>query len=227
MGLAPGRRGGQVSAAPEDGRTGGLGEAAAASPFERFTPADVHDLITQFPLAWVCARTAEPATSLLPLLGDYDAEGRLCELVGHMSRRNPLAAALANDPRALVLFQGPQGYVSPEHAGRRDWAPTWNYAQLCIEAQVRFMPDETGVAVRRLVDTMEAGRSAPWGVEELGHRYQAMERQIVGFRARVTHLCGRFKLGQDESPETVRAIIASTPDAGLASWMRRFNPDRL
>ena len=27
------------------------------------------------------------------------------------------------------------------HAGRRNWGPTWNYAQLVIAAEVEFLPD--------------------------------------------------------------------------------------
>lgn len=217
-----------MSAAPEDGRTGPRADKTLASPFERFGPADVRDLIAEFPLALLAVAAGSDApASLLPLLGDFDEAGRLVELVGHMSRRNPLRAALEADPRAWVQVQGPQGYISPEQAGRRDWAPTWNYAQLWIEAQVAFTPEETGAAVRRLVETMEAGRAAPWGVDELGDRYAAMEGQIIGFRARVTRVHGRFKLAQDEAPETARAIIAATGDCPLARWMTRFNAGRL
>ena len=129
---------------PKDGRS-----SSEASIFERFSPDDVRELVREYPLAWVFARGAEdPAPSLLPLLGDYDALGRLVGLVGHMSRRNPLVEAFSHDPRALILFQGPSAYVSPDQAGRRDWAPTWNYAQLSIEATVRITPTETDAAIR-------------------------------------------------------------------------------
>ncbi|HEX3367454.1 FMN-binding negative transcriptional regulator [Phenylobacterium sp.] len=217
-----------MSAASEDRRTAERAGEARAAPFEQFGPADVRDLIAEYPLASLGVRAgSEAPASLLPLLGDYDAAGRLVELVGHMARRNPLRAALEADPGAWIQVQGPQGYISPEQAGRRDWAPTWNYAQLWIEAQVTFTPEETGAAVRRLVETMEAARAAPWSVEELGRRYTVMEGQIIGFRARVTRVHGRFKLAQDEAPEIARAIIAATRDPGLGRWMTRFNADRL
>ena len=217
-----------MSTAPGGPPAEGPSEAAVATPFEDFAAADVRDLIAEFPLAWVCAvDTAAAAPSLLPLLGDYDEAGRLTRLIGHMGRRNPLVAALTVDPRALILFQGPQGYVSPEQAGRRDWAPTWNYAQLCVTAEVRFTPEETDLAVGRLVDTMEAGRGVPWRVEELGDRFSTMARQIIGFRADVTGLNGRFKLAQDEAAPTARAIVAACPDPVLARWMTRFNAGRL
>lgn len=218
-----------MGTAPDDADSGRLAEARGADkPFARFGTSDIRDLIAEFPLAWVCARGAAPVqASLLPLIGEYGPDGRLSQLVGHMARRNPLAAALSAAPDAVLLFKGPDGYVSPEQAGRRDWAPTWNYAQLCIEAQVSFRPEETDAAVARLVEVMEAGRAAPWGPGELGARYELMARQIIGFRAEVTGLSGAFKLGQDEAPETLRCIFDRTDDPALVRWMRRMNEGRL
>ena len=191
--------------------------------FETYRDADVRDLIAEYPLAWVCAAGSGMASaSLLPLLGEYDANGRLTHLLGHMARRNALFAELSAAPRSLILFQGPQAYISPEHAGRRDWAPTWNYAQLRIEAEVEFLPEETAMSVEVLTDAMEQGRAAPWQVSEIGPRYDGMVRAIVAFRARVTEVHGRFKLGQDEARPTFERIAASHEDAALVRWMQRF-----
>jgi transcriptional regulator len=195
--------------------------------FDQFDDNDVRDLIGEFPLAWLCAADGRADhASLLPLLGAYDARGRLTDLIGHMARRNPLFDVLTASPRALILFRGPEGYVSPEHAGKRDWGPTWNYAQLRIEADVAFEPDQTGAALDMLVDAMEHDRAAPWQARELGERYPKMKQAVIAFRARVTKLTGTFKLGQDEQTETLRAILANLPDPSLVVWMRRFNRER-
>lgn len=198
--------------------------ARQTDPFERFSRADVRALIEEYPLAWVCAPSAHafPA-SLLPLLPEYDASGVLTALIGHLGRRNALVPALTADPRAAILFKGPDAYVSPEYAGRRDWAPTWNYAQLSIEAEVWFSAEETEVAVERLVEVMETGRAEPWRAHELGPRREVMMGQIIGFRAKVKALSGRFKLGQDETPDTLQAIVESTGEPALARWMQRMN----
>lgn len=196
------------------------------TPFERYSDADVQALIVEYPLAWVSAAASPVVASLLPLIGEVDGEGRLVTLIGHCGRSNPLHAALAADPRAVLLFRGPQGYVSPEHAGRRDWGPTWNYAQLMIEAEIHFDSGLTEESLDVLADAVEAGRPAPWRKEELGPRYAGMLDLIIGFRAQVTSLQGRFKLGQDERPETLRAILATHPDAELRRWIERFNPGR-
>lgn len=195
-------------------------------PFERFGDADVQALIADYPLASVVASARPAVTSLLPLIGEYDAGGRLVTLIGHLARSNPLHGALAADPRAVLLFRGPQGYVSPEHAGRRDWGPTWNYAELVIEAEVRFDDALTEEALDVLIEAMERGRAAPWRSSELGPRYIGMRERIIGFRAHVTGVSGRFKLGQDERPETLRSILATYPDPALRCWMERFNRGR-
>ena len=195
--------------------------------FDRFENADVRALVEAFPLAWVCGGAAgELDASLLPLIGVFDGEGRLVELIGHLMRSNPLYGALQRDPRATILFTGPDAYVSPEHAGRRDWAPTWNYGQLKISAEIAFDDALTEMSLRVLVDAMEAGRPVPWHVDELGERYRAMLGRIIGFRATVTGLTGKFKLGQDEESGTLHHILQVLPDAETANWMRRFNKGR-
>ncbi|RSY84744.1 FMN-binding negative transcriptional regulator [Sphingomonas koreensis] len=195
--------------------------------FERFGDADVRALIEGYPLAWVCGGGAGALeASLLPLIGVYDGEGRLIELIGHLMRSNPLHAALTADPRATILFSGPDAYVSPEHAGRRDWAPTWNYAQVKIGAEIAFDEALTETSLKVLIDAMEAGRAKPWSVEELGPRYRGMLTRIIGFRARVTALSGKFKLGQDEDDATLHAILGALPDAQSVAWMKRFNGGR-
>jgi transcriptional regulator len=202
-------------------------EAPKAPRFERFDDDDVRALIEAYPLAWVCAGSgAAIEASQLPLIGVYDDAGRLTELIGHLMRSNWLYPALTVAPDATILFAGPDAYVSPEHAGRRDWAPTWNYAQLRIGAEIAFDEDFTEYSLQVLIDAMEAERAQPWDIGELGARYHAMLGRIIGFRARVTSLSGKFKLGQDENPATLNAILANLPDAAMSAWMRRFNKGR-
>lgn len=196
-------------------------------PFSKFGAADVRALIEGYPLAWVLVPGSDGmAASQLPLIGEYDDEGQLVALIGHLGRANPLAGQLAASRRATILFDGPNGYVSPEHAGRRDWAPTWNHAHVKVAAEVEIDPALTEMSLNVLTDAMERDRADPWHSGEIANRYQGMLQAIIGFRATVTAIEGRFKLGQDERPDTLHAILASQGDAELARWMRRFNDGR-
>jgi transcriptional regulator len=198
------------------------------SPFEQYTSRDVIDLINEYPLAWVCPTHADGTlATLLPLLPETDSDGRLISLLGHMARRNPLHAALASDSRALVLFTGPQAYVSPARVSEPDWGPTWNYAQARITTTVRFLPDAGGEALHTLLAAMEAIEPTGWTTDKLGARYAPMERAIIAFRAEVVRCEARFKLGQDERPERLQEILTRHPDRALVRWMRRFNKERI
>nr|WP_038281349.1 FMN-binding negative transcriptional regulator [Pacificimonas flava] len=188
--------------------------------------ADAQRLIEERPLAWVSA-PLHGEGSLLPLVARYDAIGRPAELIGHFARRNPLAAIVEEDPRVEILFKGPDAYVSPRHVGRRDWGPTWNYAQLHIIGDLFIEEALTEEALRLLIEKVEAGAEAAWSAEELGARYETLLAHIVGFRIQVGSVSGRFKLGQDEAAEDLSRIIANSPDRELAHWMRTANRGRL
>ena len=195
------------------------------------TPADLLRLIAYHPLAWIVSHTdgGFDATPL-PLLAETGMDGELVSLLGHYARRNPQVGQLRAAPRALILFSGPHGYVSPELVSQPQWAPTWNYAVAAIAVDVEFVAEETAGAVGELVDTMEASRRAPWSMDQVGDRLEPMMAQIIAFRAHVRHVDARFKLGQDERPDVFNDILrglAIQGDAALAQWMRDFNAERL
>ena len=200
----------------------------APSLFERYHAQDIVDLIASYPLAWVVAADGDAHhASLLPLLSERDADGHVVSLLGHLARTNALFDELRRAPKALILFTGPHGYISPASVSDRCWAPTWNYAQVRIEADIHF--DEQGIdsALETLVDAMERGRENPWRIAEMGARYAGMAGAVIAFRATIGRLEGRFKLGQDEKPATLAEILARRPDDDLSHWMRRFNRARL
>jgi|TARA_R100000501_G_scaffold13654_4_gene25013 transcriptional regulator len=187
---------------------------------------DARKLIAERPLAWVSS-PAHFEGSLLPLIATYDASGRPQELIGHFARRNALVPIVETDPRVNVLFTGPDSYISPRHAGRRDWGPTWNYAQLHIQGELIVEDGLTEAALEMLIDKVEAGADSPWGAQELGRRYEVLLAHIVGFRIRVEKVSGRFKLGQDEDLKDLQNILANLPAPDLVRWMRDANAERL
>ncbi len=70
---------------------------------------------------------------------------------------------------------------------------------------------------------MEGDRRKPWNIGQMGPRYPLVAKRIVGFRAHVRAVHGRFKLGQDESPRTLSDILSGLEDASLTRWMKDFN----
>lgn len=189
-----------------------------------FVPADPNRaatmLIDHYPLAWVVSSRFN--ASPLPLLAECSNNGALASLLGHCGRTNPLVADLTEDPKGLILCNGPSGYIAPALVATDDWAPTWNFATLRIEVDIMFVPDETESSVERLLDHMERGAPERWTTVALGARRDALLSRIIAFRATVRHLDVRFKLGQDERPAILDQIIASHADRTLAAWMDQF-----
>ncbi|PCI53269.1 MAG: transcriptional regulator [Alphaproteobacteria bacterium] len=197
--------------------------------FSQYQNEDVRRLIAEYPLAWIISPMATTsAASLLPLIGKYDAGGTLIALIGHMAVANPLNAVFTDNPTAMILFNGPQGYISPNYAGPRNWGPTWNYATLRIEAQIHMGKDMTEYALGVLIDQCEKHLKQPWTATELEGRYEGLLTFIIGFEAKIDALHATFKLGQDEKISIINNIIDAHPDPELRTWMQSFkNKDGL
>src|SRR5215472_1606526 len=101
---------------------------------------EIRRLTLEHPLAWVVSGEGKTARATpLPLRPILDAAGQVARLIGHFPRANPQVDALRRDGRALVLFQGPDAYVSPSWFGDRAQAPTWNYAAAQFLVEIAFV----------------------------------------------------------------------------------------
>ncbi len=200
-----------------------------------FQPTDTKALgefIRQHPLASLVSCLGDDIEATpLPLLADLDAEGRVVELIGHMARSNRHVEMLEQNPRAIAIFLGANGHISPSWMDDRTQAPTWNYetAHFVVDISFAKTQDETAQAVARLVTTMEEGRPKPWQSSELGPRYDKLIKHIVGFRASIVDARIKFKLGQNERPDVYADILSgleATGETALADAMRRHNAER-
>lgn len=199
--------------------------------YEKYAPrsdADIHRLVREQPLAWVVSGLGDEVRATpLPIRPHFGPDGRLEQLLGHFARSNPQLEGLRRDPRAMILFLGPNGYISPSWMADRSQAPTWNYAsaQFLVELELADDPDSVAFLLRDLIGAMESGRPKAWSVEEMGERYKSLSRGVVGFRARILEVRARFKLGQDERDDVFADIMAGLEATGateLRDWMAAF-----
>lgn len=205
-----------------------------ASPelFASREDADIERLIAQAPLAWVASfEGGEPMATPLPLMALPRSPGGERVLLGHFARSNPQVERLRCAPLALVLFLGPNAYVSPSWMADRTQAPTWNYACLQMRARIVFddRPEAALEAVSLLSAAMEEGRANAWSPTEMGPRLERLARGVVAFRATVLSTQAKFKLGQDERDDVFADILkglTQNDEVAVESWMRRY-ADRL
>jgi transcriptional regulator len=79
----------------------------------------------------------EPFATHLPIL--LGSEGDRDVLFGHVARANPHWKAFG--ARALMIFSGPHGYVSPSWYETRPNVPTWNYVTVHAYGTPQVMED--------------------------------------------------------------------------------------
>jgi len=191
-----------------------------SDPFDQVKPDDLARLIDGYPLAWVLPAAGPALATPMPVLAEHAADGAPHSLLGHLPLAHPLVATLRTDPRALFLFQGPHAYVSPAWLTDKDWAPTWNFAVAKLTADVVLDEGLTDEALRRTVVHMERDKADPWTVDQMGARYESLKRRVIGFRAAITGISARFKLGQDEKPAVFGEILTGLGDHPIAAWMK-------
>lgn len=180
--------------------------------------AAMHALIRSTGLTTLVTATADgPVATPLPMYLVAE-EGPNGTLYGHIARANP-QWRLPTLGDAMILFMGPDAYVSPSlYPGKRDHGkvvPTWNYVAVHAYGPVTFFedPDRLLDVVTRLTTMHEAGRASPWAVSDAPADYVSMMlKGIVGVRVPITRLDGKRKLSQNREAAD-RAGVA----AGLAA----------
>lgn len=205
----------------------------SSGPFTTITDTDVADLVTKHPLALLASSgDAGLRITPLPMRIERVVGADIVSFTGHMGRANAQVAALRANPTASLLFLGPHGYVSPSWLSDRTQAPTWNYAYANFSVQIEFLDDAASLEriVRDLVDAMETGRERAWSVDDMQARYALLATRIIAFRATVTGVESKFKLGQDEREDVYPEIISGLGKEGgheeLIAMMQLFNAHR-
>ncbi|HEX4848815.1 MAG TPA: FMN-binding negative transcriptional regulator [Novosphingobium sp.] len=144
----------------------------------------------------------------------------------HISRGNALAKHLAGST-ALVVVNGPDGYVSPRWYSDPAQVPTWNYVALELEGRVRRMDAEATLAlVTDLSDKHEArvAEGTPWTMDKLPpEKLRGLLAGIVGFELEVQAWRETVKLSQNKDAaerERLAAGLESEGAVGIAQLMR-------
>ena len=168
-------------------------------------------LMKAHPLATLIRGGTELAADILPLEVERAGEG--WRITGHVARANPLWREADGQP-VLALFQGPQGYVSPNwypsKAQHGKAVPTWNYTMVQAHGTLRAFDDAQWLRafVTRLTERHEGGRAAPWHVTDSPADFiDTMLKAIVGIEIEVTRLEGKFKLSQNRSAEDRTGVV--------------------
>ena len=176
---------------------------------QQFDETDVtvmHRLIRSHPLGTVVTMTAAGLDANHIPIVLQPGPGPLGTLHGHVSRANPLWREASPSVDALIIFQGPEAYISPSwYPAKQEHGkvvPTWNYVVVHAHGRLRAIDDPAWVRahVDQLTQTHEAHRRVPWQVTDAPADFIAsLVKGIVGLELEVTRLTGKWKVGQNRS----------------------------
>lgn len=166
------------------------------------------------------------AATHVPLL--YRREDGADWLEGHVSKANSHWRHFEGHPDALVIFQGPDHYVSPRWYDHMN-VPTWNYVAVHAYGEVSLI--ENPEEIRRQLDAM-VRRYEPSGeyrLESLTEEYYQKEiRALKCFKIRVNRFEASFKLSQNRDAKNYSQVIDALEREGndsakaIAEWMKKM-----
>ena len=205
--------------------------------FAEHRQAELFALIAQHPLgAVVTTRSSGVEVDHLPC-STHPEIGAQGTIRCHVARGNPLWRALIENNSVMIVFQGPNAYISPTWMpGRKRHgkvAPSWNYAVVHAYGSARVIEDAAWLRkhLRDLSAPQEAHRSDRWSLDEAPEEFVAqLLNYIVGIEITVERLVGKWFVGQQRSPSDREGVMSgllqeSTEAAtAIAAMMRAYAP---
>jgi transcriptional regulator len=178
-------------------------------------PEVIFEFIEAHPLGILVTGSGEGLFAThLPLLLDR-TRGPHGTLQGHVARANRQHAMPAEETEALVIFSGPDAYISPSFypskAEHGKVVPTWNYVAVHAYGRVQYNSDPVFLRahVGRLTAHHEASRARPWSVEDAPVEYVDQQlRAIVGVEIEITRLEGKWKMSQNRNAADIDGVVA-------------------
>lgn len=203
--------------------------------FENTDPDVSRRIMREHPLAQVVTSNPQglPLVSHIPM--HWQAEPLLPQtlagpdgiLLGHCARANPQSAHFQSHAPALVVFMGPQAYLSPSVYPDLVRVPTWCY--LAVHAEVETIVIDPHQQKDALLKCLIADHEPAYAQQWRGLPTDYTERMLAGiiaFEMRVLRLQCSVKLNQHR-PEAHAAMLTAYESGGpqaqaLAAWMRRL-----
>ena len=183
-------------------------------------------LIEEIGFGMVFATTPDgPRVAHVPLLSTGDGAIQF-----HLARGNALTKHL-NGATALIVVNGPDGYVSPRWHADPAQVPTWNYVAVELEGRVRRMDSDGLLAHLEAISDRHEERIVDgdfWSMDKLpADKLRGLLAGIVGFEMEIQVWRETLKLSQNKSADE-RARVAdgleSEGSPAIAQLMRTLAP---
>jgi transcriptional regulator len=182
--------------------------------------AEQHALMRAYPFAALIT-TSGVGYEVTHLPTVLKSEGELGLIECHVSRANPHWRTIASSGRGLLIYTGPQAYITPNwypsKAAHGKAVPTWNYAVVHAHGTAEIVDDRDWLVrhVSELTDQQEAGAAEPWATSDApGNFIEMLSRGIVGMRFAIERLEGKAKMSQNRELPDRDGVVAGLQARG-------------
>ena len=168
-------------------------------------PEYIFNFIQQHPFAILVMHGRELLATHVPVLVDGNAANY--RLFAHIANHNPMREYLADTKEMLLIFTGPDAYISSSWYSEPD-IPTWDYAAVHINAEVRLQTeDELQVSLEKLIAHFEKDQPSPLAIGSIPENtWRENFQEITGFWLLPNRAVGIEKLHQGFSKHDVKTI---------------------
>jgi transcriptional regulator len=137
--------------------------------------------------------------------------GNYGKLYGHISRQNPQSSTFDGEHHAVIVFRGPDAYISPTWYTKPEVVPTWNFAVVHASGRLKPITEKASLhdLLARLLRKFEGNQSA-YDFGKLSETYKyGLMAGTIGFEMEIEQLEGKFKLGQERRAADKERILRS------------------
>lgn len=181
--------------------------------FREDRPEVLRRLIRSHPLATLVTGGANGLiANLVPFVLTTTADGDV--LRAHMAKANDQLASLREGGEALVIFQGPEAYISPAwYPSKQEHGkvvPTWNFVVVQAWGTPVVIDDPAWLRaqIHDLTTLQEGGRDDPWAVADAPADYiDAQVRAIAGLEIPVSRIEGKWKASQNQPQANRHGVV--------------------
>lgn len=173
----------------------------------------LHALIRNHPLGTlITAAAGGLLANLVPFIVIDGGEKGI--LRAHVARANDQVEALRSGAETLVVFQGPQSYITPSwYAAKAEHGrvvPTWNYVVVQARGTPRLIDDAAWIReqIGELTASQENRRAEPWKVSDAPEPFiMGQIGAIVGVEIPIASIEGKWKVSQNRSAADREGVI--------------------
>ena len=129
-------------------------------------------------------------------------------LTGHIMKGTDHHKAFLENENVLVIFSGPNCYVSASWYVNKNVASTWNYMDVHVKGKIKLTgSDETKKIIENITNKYEQPESEA-AFNKLPKEYvDRLSKAITGFNIEVESIDNVFKLSQNHDEITRKQII--------------------